>query len=61
MYSSLKNIPILVSLLKKYDVENIVISAGTRHTPFVYSVEHDSFFKTYSVVDERSAGFLPLV
>lgn len=60
MYSSLKNIQILVSLLKKYDVKNIVISAGTRHTPFVYSVEHDSFFKTFSVVDERSAGFFAI-
>lgn len=60
MYSSLKNIQILVSLLKKYNVKNIVISAGTRHTPFVYSVEHDNFFKTYSVVDERSASFFAI-
>lgn len=60
MYSSLKNIQILVSLLKKYNVKHIVISAGTRHTPFVYSVEHDDFFKTYSVVDERSAGFFAI-
>lgn len=60
MYSSLKNIQILVSLLKKYNVKNIVISAGTRHTPFVYSVEHDDFFKTYSIVDERSAGFFAI-
>lgn len=60
MYSSLKNVQILVSLLKKYNVKNIVISAGTRHTPFVYSVEHDNFFKTYSVVDERSAGFFAI-
>ena len=52
MYSSLKNIQILVALLKKYNVKQIVISAGTRHTPFVYSVEHDDYFKTYSVVDE---------
>ncbi|MDO4363947.1 MAG: 2-succinyl-5-enolpyruvyl-6-hydroxy-3-cyclohexene-1-carboxylic-acid synthase [Clostridia bacterium] len=60
MYSSLKNVQILVSLLKKFDVKNIVISAGTRHTPFVYSVEHDDFFNTYSVVDERSAGFFAI-
>lgn len=60
MYSSLKNIQILVSLLKKYNVKNIIISAGTRHTPFVYSVEHDSFFKTYSIVDERSASFFAI-
>lgn len=60
MYSSLKNIQILVSLLKQFNVRNIVISAGTRHTPFVYSVENDSFFTTYSVVDERSASFFAI-
>lgn len=60
MYSNLKNIQILVALLKKYNVKQIVISAGTRHTPFVYSVEHDDYFKTYSVVDERSAGFFAI-
>ena len=60
MYSSLKNIQILVTLLKKYGVKHIVISAGTRHTPFVYSVEQDSFFTTYSIVDERSASFFAI-
>ncbi len=60
MYSSLKNVQVLVALLKKYDIKHIVISAGTRHTPLVYSVEHDPFFKTYSVVDERSASFFAL-
>ena len=61
MYSSLKNIQILVSMLRKYKVKNIVISAGTRHTPFVYSIEEDDFFKTYSVVDERSAAFFAYI
>lgn len=60
MYSALKNVQILVALLKKYEVKHIVISAGTRHTPLVYSVEHDDYFKTYSVVDERSASFFAL-
>ncbi|MCC8016924.1 MAG: 2-succinyl-5-enolpyruvyl-6-hydroxy-3-cyclohexene-1-carboxylic-acid synthase [Clostridiales bacterium] len=60
MYSSLKNIQILVALLKKYEVRHIVISAGTRHTPLVYSLEHDNFFNTYSVVDERSASFFAI-
>ena len=60
MYSSLKNVQIIVALLKKYNIKNIVLSAGTRHTPLVYSVEHDNFFKTYSVVDERSASFFAL-
>lgn len=60
MYSDLKNVQILVSLLKKNGIKHIVLSAGTRHTPFVYSVEHDSFFKTYSIVDERSASFFAI-
>ncbi len=60
MYSSLKNVQILVSLMKKYGIKNVVISAGTRHTPLVYSLEHDSYFKTYSVVDERSAAFFAI-
>ena len=60
MYSSLKNIQIIVTLLKKYNVRHIVISAGTRHTPLVCSVEQDSFFKTYSIVDERSASFFAI-
>ncbi len=60
MYSSLKNIQILVALLKKFQIHHIVLSAGTRHTPLVYSVEHDEFFITYSIVDERSASFFAL-
>jgi len=60
MYSSLKNIQILVSLLKKYNVKHLVISPGGRSTPFVHTVEQDDFFKCYSVVDERSASFFAL-
>ncbi len=60
MYSSLKNVQILVALLKKHGVKHIVISAGTRHTPLVYSLEHDDYFQTYSIVDERSASFFAI-
>lgn len=60
MYSSLRNVQILVALLKEHGVRRIVISAGTRHTPLVASVEGDPWFKTYSVVDERSAAFFAL-
>lgn len=60
MYSSLKNIQILVALLKKYEVRHIVISAGTRHTPLVHSLEQDTYFQTYSIVDERSASFFAI-
>ena len=60
MYSNLKNVQILIALLKKYNIKHLVIAPGGRHTPFVHSVESDAFFKTYSVVDERSASFFAL-
>lgn len=60
MYSVHKNVQILIALMKKYDIRDLVISAGTRHIPLVFSVENDPFFNCYSVVDERSAGFFAL-
>lgn len=60
MYTVHKNVQIILALLKKYGIKNLVLSAGTRHIPLVFSVEDDSFFKCYSIVDERSAGFFAL-
>ncbi len=60
MYTNIKQVQIIVSLLKQYDVRHFVISPGTRHVPLVHAVEIDSFFTCYSVVDERSAGFVAL-
>lgn len=60
MYSSLGNVQVLISLLKKYNIKHIVISPGGRSTPFVHSIEQDDFFHTYSVVDERSASFFAM-
>lgn len=60
MYSSIKQIQIIVSLLKQFGVRHIVISPGTRHVPLAHSCEIDPFFTCYSVVDERSAGFFAL-
>lgn len=60
MYTDIENYQIVIALLKEYGIQNLVISAGNRHTPFVRSVERDSFFKCYSIVDERSAGFFAI-
>ncbi|HAP9299740.1 TPA: decarboxylase, partial [Enterococcus faecium] len=57
MISSVKNVQILVSLLKQHNIKDIVISPGSRDFQLVHSVETDSFFRTYTVVDERSAAF----
>ncbi|HIT89753.1 MAG TPA: 2-succinyl-5-enolpyruvyl-6-hydroxy-3-cyclohexene-1-carboxylic-acid synthase [Candidatus Merdenecus merdavium] len=60
MYTELKVYQIIIALFKKYNVRHCVLSAGSRNVPFVHSVEEDSFFQCYSVVDERSAGYFAL-
>lgn len=60
MYTNIKSVLILISLLKQHDIRHVVISPGTRNTAFVHSIETDDFFICYSVVDERSAGFMAL-
>lgn len=60
MYSNLKNVQILVAMLKSYQIDTIVVSPGNSHNAIVRSLECDSFFKTYNVVDERSAAFFAI-
>lgn len=57
MYSDIKSVQLLVALLKQYNISKVVVSPGNRNVPIVHSLEQDPFFTTYSVVDERSAGF----
>lgn len=60
MNTDIKQIQIIVSLLKQFSIKKIVISPGTRHVPLVHIVETDPFFECYSVVDERSAAYFAL-
>lgn len=60
MYSEKRNVLQLLSLLKQHGISRFVVSPGSRHIPIVISMEADSFFKLYSVVDERSASFFAL-
>lgn len=60
MYSNNVMVLQLISLLKQFNIRRIVISPGSRHFALVHSLEADSFFKLYSVVDERSAAFFAL-
>ncbi len=60
MYSNLKNVQYLISMLKEQNVKHIVVSPGNSHNAIVRSLENDSFFKTYNIVDERSAAFFAL-
>lgn len=60
MYTELKAYQMIISLLKKYGISYCVLSSGSRNIPFVHSVEEDSYFHCYSVVDERSAGYFAI-
>lgn len=60
MYTELKAYQIIIALFKKWGIKHCVLSAGSRNVPFVHSIEKDPFFKCYSVVDERSAGYFAL-
>ncbi|AGA80597.1 2-succinyl-5-enolpyruvyl-6-hydroxy-3-cyclohexene-1-carboxylic-acid synthase [Echinicola vietnamensis] len=60
MYSDDRLILQLLSLLKQFNVRKIVVSPGSRHFSIIHSMEKDSFFQLYSVVDERSAAFFAL-
>ena len=60
MYSRLKNVQVIISLLKQNGIKHMVLSPGTRDVPLVHSVEQDPFFKCYSMVDERSAAYFAL-
>ena len=60
MYSNVKSVQLLVAMLKAKRVKNIVVSAGTSHDAIARSLECDDYFKTYNIVDERSAAFFAL-
>ena len=60
MYTHIKSVQILISLLKQFNIKHIVISPGTRNTALAGSIENDDFFQCYSIVDERSAAYFAL-
>lgn len=60
MFTIIENARIVVSLLKKHNIRHIVISPGGSNIPISQAVQSDSFFKCYSVVDERSAMYVAI-
>lgn len=58
MYSSEKNVRILLSLLKEHGVKKMVLSPGSANASFVASAQYDGEFELYSSVDERSAAYI---
>lgn len=59
-FSNINNVEILVKLLKENNIKDLVISPGGTNIPVIEAVQDDSFFKCYSVVDERSAAYVAI-
>ncbi len=60
MYSIIKNVQIVVALLKEHHIRKIVISPGGNNIPIIHSLDTDPEFNCYSVVDERSAAYFAM-
>ena len=58
MYTTEKNIQILIALLKAHGIRKIIASPGSMNATFVNSVQQDDFFEVFSCVDERSAAYM---
>jgi 2-succinyl-5-enolpyruvyl-6-hydroxy-3-cyclohexene-1-carboxylate synthase len=59
-YPSIPLAQTVVRLCERYGIERVVICAGSRNAPLTNGFVNHTFFKTYSVVDERAAAFFAL-
>lgn len=50
----------ILQLCKANQIQNIVISPGSRNAPLTIGFSHDAYFNAYSIVDERAAAFFAL-
>lgn len=51
---------ILLQVFEKYQIREIVISPGSRNAPLTLGFANHSYFRCYSIVDERCAAFFAL-
>lgn len=59
-YSSKRSIQLLGHILKAYGITDVVISPGSRNAPLAIHFGEMDAYNTFSIVDERSAGFVAL-
>ena len=58
--SKIRNVQILVDLLKQFKIKDVVLSPGGSDIPIIHLLESDKFFNCYSVVDERNNAYFAL-
>ncbi len=59
-YSNIPLAQTIAELCKAYNIQHIVISPGSRSAALTISFTNNNYFKCYSIVDERCAGFFAL-
>lgn len=57
---NLQVVNVFVDQLYKLGVKNVVLSPGSRSTPLTMAFTRDERFSTWTILDERSAGFFSL-
>lgn len=60
LYSKIPLAQNVVELCRSKGIAEVVITPGSRNAPLTISFANNSFFKAYSIVDERSAAFFAL-
>lgn len=60
LVSNKKSALYLKSYFKQIGIQHIVICPGSRNLPLIVNFSNDNYFKTYSLIDERVAGFFAL-
>ncbi len=58
-YSKIPVAQSIVLLCLKKGIDHVVISPGSRNAPLTIGFAHHTAINSYSIVDERSAAFLP--
>jgi len=60
IYPRIKSAQSIINLLQQKKIKDIIITPGSRNAPLTIGFTENSFFKPYSIVDERSAAFFAL-
>ena len=58
--NNIKNVQMIVELLKIHKIDTIVINPGGTNVQLVKLLQNDEYFKCYSIVDERSAVYFAI-
>ncbi len=60
IHSTKHSAQVVAKKLQEYDIQDIIISPGSRNAPLIIEFTNNYFFNNYSIIDERSAAFFAL-